>query len=96
MAKQPKIPPLAHIERRGANDVEEWKLAAARTSRRKWLEVPLQNHFNALQTEEERPITSAEPLELGNAALSAPCMTNSTTKKRQWVIVVGNSLLKRR
>jgi len=54
-------------------------------------EVSWQNHFTTLQTEEERPITSGETLELSKAAQSAPHITTSATKKRQWVIVVGNS-----
>ena len=44
----------------------------ARISRKKRLppkpEVSLQNHFTTLQTEEERPITSRETLELSKAA----------------------------
>ena len=60
------------MEGRGANNAEEWKLAMARTSRRKRLppkpEVPLQNCFTALQTEEERRVTSGETLELSKAA----------------------------
>ena len=70
-AKQPKPPPMAHTEGRGANKEEEWKLAIARTCRRKGLrlkpEAPLQNHFTALQTEEERPVTSGETLEPSKA-----------------------------
>ena len=71
-AKWPKTPLLAQMEGRGDNNVEEWKLAKARTCRRKRLppkpEVPLQNHFTALQTEQERPFTSGETLELSKAA----------------------------
>ena len=77
MAKQPKTPPPAHTEGRGASNAEEWKLAMARTSRRKRLplkpEMPLQNRFTALQTEEERPITSGETLELSKAASYNQC-----------------------
>ncbi|PKU49566.1 rna-directed dna polymerase from mobile element jockey-like [Limosa lapponica baueri] len=49
-------------------NAEEWKLVTARTSRRNRLalkpEVPLQNHFTTLQTEEVRPVTPGEILEL--------------------------------
>ena len=59
-AKQPKTPPPVHTEGRGANNAEEWKLATARTSRRKRLplkpEVPLQNCFTALQTAKTRHV----------------------------------------
>ena len=52
----PKTPSLAHREGKGANNAEEWKLATARTCRRKRLplkpEVPLPNHFTVLQTQE--------------------------------------------
>ena len=69
---QPKTPPPAHTEGSGVNNLEEWKLAMARTSRRKRLppkpEVPLQNRFTALQTEEERPVASGQTLELSKAA----------------------------
>ncbi|KAM6037296.1 optineurin-like [Chlamydotis macqueenii] len=88
----------ACTEGKEANDVEEWKLAMARTSRRKRLppkpEVPLQNRFTSLQTKEERPSTSGEMLELSKAAQPAPHITTSTTKRRPWVIVVDNSLLR--
>ena len=71
MAKQPKPPSLTHMEGRGTNNAEKWKLARARTCRKKRLplkpEVPLQNYFTALQTEEERPVTSGETLELSKA-----------------------------
>ena len=84
-AKQPKPTPPAHMEGKGANNAEEWKLSTVRTSRRKRLplkpEAPLQNRSTALQTEEERPVTSGEALELSKAARSAPGIT-STTKKR--------------
>ncbi|XP_009459886.1 PREDICTED: cadherin-like protein 26 [Nipponia nippon] len=94
----PKTPPPAHTEGRGTNNAEEWKLATARTSRRKRLspkaEVLLQNRFSALQTEEEGPDTSGEPLELSKAARSALRVTTSATKKRRWVIVAGDSLLR--
>ena len=55
-------------------------------------EVPLQNHFTSLQTEEESPITSGETLEPSTAARSAPRKTANTTKKRRRVIAVGDSL----
>lgn len=65
------------------------------TSRRRRLppkpEVPLQNCFTTLQTE-ERLITSGETLELSKVAQSAPCISIRKTKKRWWVIAVGNSL----
>lgn len=52
---------------RRADNAEEWKLARERTSRRKRPpprpEMPLQNHFTALQTEEERPVTSGQTLQ---------------------------------
>lgn len=51
-------------------------------------EVPLQNPFTALQTEEERPITSGELLGLNNAVQRAPCATTSAAKKMPQV---GNS-----
>ena len=92
-----KLPHWHTQKGRRANNAEEWKLAMARTCRRKRLppkpEVPLQNRFTALQTE-ERPVTSGEALEPGKAARSAPCIKNSTTEKRQRVIVVGDSLLR--
>jgi len=53
--------------------------------------LPLQNHFASLQTEEEKPITSGETLELCKAARYAPQIKTSTTKKKQRVIVVGDS-----
>lgn len=72
MAKQPETPLVVHTEGRGSNNAEEWKLAAARTSRRERLppkpEVLLQNRFTALQTEDERPVTSREMLELSKTA----------------------------
>jgi len=47
IAKQSKTPPPVHTEGQGADNAGEWKLATARTSRRKRLlskpEVPLQN-----------------------------------------------------
>lgn len=49
-------------------------------------EVPLQNPFTALQTEEERPITSGELLGLSNALQPAPCATTSAAKKRLQVV----------
>lgn len=74
------------------------KLAKTRTSRRKKLplksEVPLQNCFTTLQTEEERPITSGGMLDLSKAARSAPLITTSTAKEKQQVIVAGGSLLR--
>ena len=98
MAKQPKTPPTAHTEGREANNAEEWKLAMARTCRRKRLpprpEVPLQNLSPALQTEKERPVTSGETLELSKAVQSARCMTASATNKRQRMVAVGNCLLR--
>jgi len=54
----------------------------------------LQNRFTALQTEEEMLVTSGETLETSKAAQSAPHITTSTTKKRQQVAVVGDSLLR--
>jgi len=76
MDKEPKAPPLTHTEGRGGASVDVWKLATAKTSRRKRLppnpEVPLQNRFTALWTEEERPVTSGEMLEPCKAAQSAP------------------------
>lgn len=95
---QPKPPPLSHTEGSVANNSEQWKFAMARPSRRKRVppkpEVHLQNCSTALQTEEERPVTSGEMLEVSKAAWSAPCKTNNTTKKMQWVIVVGDSFLR--
>lgn len=41
-----------------------------------------------------RLVTSGEMLELSYEAGSTPHITISTTKKRQWVIVAGNSLLR--
>lgn len=69
MANQIRTPPPAHKEVcvRG-NNAEERMLAMARTCRRKSLPpepgVPLQNHFTALQTEEERPVTSRAMLDI--------------------------------
>ena len=40
------------------------------------------------------PITSGEMLEPSKAAWSAPRIATRTTKKRQWVIVVSDSLLR--
>jgi len=57
-------------------------------------EVPLQNCFTTLQTEEERPVASGEMLKPSKVSWSAPRLTTSTTKKRQWVVIVGNSLLR--
>lgn len=61
-----------------------------RTCRRKRLhlnlKVSLQNHFIALQTEKESPVTSVETLELSKAV----CITTRATKKRQQVVVVGD------
>jgi len=67
-------------------------------SRRKTLfpkpEVHLHSYFTALQTEEEKPVTSLETLKPSKAAQSAPRTTTSTTKKKQQVIVVDKSLLR--
>ena len=75
MDPQPNSQKLPHQhtqKRREANNAEEWKLATARTSRSKRLapksEVPLQNCFTTLGTEEERSVTSGETLELSKAA----------------------------
>lgn len=69
MAKQSKTLPMAHIQRREGNNGEEWKPAAKRICRRIRLspEVPLQNCFSTLQSEEEISVTSGEMLALGKA-----------------------------
>lgn len=81
--KQLKPPPSAHTEGSGASNAEEWKLAMARTNRRKRfpLELEVHNCFTTLQTEEERPATSGKKLELSKAAQSATCITSSTKKR---------------
>lgn len=61
--------------------------------------MPLQNHFAALQTEEERPVTSGEMMELSTATQSAPRVTNNQHNFKKMtddsrVIVVGNCLLR--
>jgi len=95
--KQSKTPPMAHTKGRGVNNAGEWTLATARTTRRKRLplnpEVKPEVPFVALRTEEEMLVTSGEMLEPSEAARSAPLITTHTTKKRQWGIVVVNSLL---
>jgi len=59
-AKQQNTSLLARAEEKGDANADEWKLAKARTSRRKRLfpkpEMPLQKDFTSLQTEEQRPI----------------------------------------
>ncbi|PKU42353.1 rna-directed dna polymerase from mobile element jockey-like [Limosa lapponica baueri] len=58
----------------------------ARTSRRKRLppkpEVPLQNHFTTLQTEEERPVISGDMLELSKGSSHTAQVTEGTG--RDW------------
>lgn len=71
MAKQPKTPPVTHTEGRRGSNAEEWNLEVIRTCRRNKLppkpEMPFQNLFANLQTEEERSITSGDTLELSKA-----------------------------
>lgn len=94
--KQPKPPPLARIEGGWGKNAEEWKLAMERTCKRKRIppkpEMPLQNSFSALQTDERRPFISGQTLELRKAALSAPRITTAKIKKRERV--VGDFLLR--
>lgn len=86
VARQLKAPPLAHTERRGANSAEGWKLATPSTSRRMRLllkpEVSLQSRFIALQTREERPVTSGGMLELSKAADLVPVQQPEQIGKR--------------
>lgn len=67
-AKQSKTPTVSTPRRDRGNNAEEWRLAMARTARRKRLlpkaEVPLPNGFTALQTEEETAITPGKKPEL--------------------------------
>lgn len=74
-AKQPQAPPLAHPVRGEANSDGKWIIAIRKTNRTKKpaskLEVPLQNHFTVLQTEEKETI-SAKLSELSKAARPAP------------------------
>lgn len=60
--------PHQHTQKGWSNNAEEWRLAMARTGRRKRLlpktEMTLPNHFGALQTEEETSITPGKMLEL--------------------------------
>lgn len=48
-------------------------------------EMPLQNPFTALQTEEERPVTSGEMLRLSNAVQPALSKTTRAAKRLQVV-----------
>jgi len=75
MNPQPSSQKLPHQHTQkggGVYNAKEWKLAMARISRRKRLplkpEMALQNHFTALQIEEQRPVTSEETLELSKAS----------------------------
>jgi len=81
--------------RREGGSAEEWKLASARTIRRKTLppkpEMPLPNHFTVLQAEDGRPTTSGETLETTEAARSAPRVATRATKKRQRVTAAVDS-----
>ncbi|MCQ4187457.1 SGNH/GDSL hydrolase family protein [Klebsiella pneumoniae] len=95
---QSTTPALTHDVSKQAEDATEWKAARARRSRRKKKqlpqnpEVPLQNRFAALQTEEVRPSTSGEAREPCKVARPARVITSATKKKRR-VVVVGDSLL---
>lgn len=58
-------------------------------------EVLLQNHFMALQAEKEKETVTGKLSELSKAARPSPrCITTTPSKKKQWVIVVCDSLLK--
>lgn len=74
---------------REACNAEEWKTGIIRTIRRKRvplkLEVPLQNCFALLHTEEEGPVTLVEMLELTKSAQHA-------AQLRRRIITIGDSL----
>lgn len=82
-SRQPETPLMTCTEVRVVS-VEEWKLARARTCRRKRLpqkpEVSLQNCFTTLQSEEGGPVSSGKVLGLSKAAPSSLHVTDSQCK----------------
>ena len=96
--KEPKVP-LAQLNTGEADNTEEWEFVKARSRRRRRKnppskpEVPLQNRFMTLQKDkgEKKEI---DTLEQGKTARSGPRITTSVIKEKQWVIVVGDSLLR--
>lgn len=83
------------MEERRDNNAEEWKLAMARTCKKKRFfpecEVFLQHCSLTLQADEDRALTSGGTPGLRRAAPSAPCVTpvQLTKGRGRWETGVG-------